>query len=261
LQVHTAKSAIEAALALDAGGPVCINETGDNTGCGAPGDSTHLLRALLDARLDAGVACFGWMYDPDVLKQCFEAGVGAKIDVVLVCTSHTTCLGVLVCRCAGWPHFVVLLQGGKLEEGHGLAVADGSAIAGGPIVAQAHIRVLNDGVFPARIGSVGSGSMRHLGKMARVTIGNVDVLINGSRQQSFDEVAFTFAGIDIARYKICAIKSSTHFRAGWAPVSSTILTVDEPGWSSNNLDVFEPMRITKVSRWPTTPDAKYPARL
>ena len=97
LQVHTAASAIQAALALNADGPVCINENGDNTGCGAPGDSTHLLRALLDAELDAGVACFGWMYDPEVLQQCFDAGVGAKIDVVL---------------------------GGKLEVEQGLTAAD-----------------------------------------------------------------------------------------------------------------------------------------
>jgi len=68
--------------------------------------------------------------------------------------------------------------------------------------------------------------MRHIGKVARVTIGNVDVLINGNRQQCFDEGAFTLAGIDIFRYKIAAIKSSTHFRAGWAQVSPSILTAE-----------------------------------
>jgi microcystin degradation protein MlrC len=75
------ESAIQAALALKAdgqagGGPVCINETADKTGCGAPGDATHLLRALIEADLEPGVACFGWMYDPLVLKQCFDAVFG-----------------------------------------------------------------------------------------------------------------------------------------------------------------------------------------
>ena len=45
-------------------GPVVVNDTSDNTGAGAPGDATHLLRAVLDcperdaagARLDEGGA-------------------------------------------------------------------------------------------------------------------------------------------------------------------------------------------------------------
>jgi microcystin degradation protein MlrC len=93
--------------------------------------------------------------------------------------------------------------------------------------------------------------------MARVTMNNVDVLINEVRTQSMDEGAFTLAGIDVSRYKICGIKSSTHFRAGWKPISSAILTADDPGWSSNNLFVFEPLREKPVVRWPTTEGATY----
>src|SRR5690606_5934460 len=40
--------AIQQALAID-GGPVVIAEVSDNPGSGAPGDSTHLLRAMLEA--------------------------------------------------------------------------------------------------------------------------------------------------------------------------------------------------------------------
>ena len=166
-----------------------INETADNTGCGAPGDATHLLRALVEADLEPGVACFGWMYDPSALDACFTAGVGSTIE-----------------------NFVL---GGKLEVEQG---GMDEPIAGGPIVCSARVRVLTDGVCPARPGSVGyygPGSKRSLGRMARVVINNVDVLINEVRTQSMDEGAFTLAGIDVARYKICGIKSSTHFRAGW----------------------------------------------
>jgi hypothetical protein len=114
-----------------------INETADNTGCGAPGDATHLLRALIAADLEPGVACFGWMYDPAALDACFEAGVGSTIDLFL---------------------------GGKLEANQGMSEDD--AIAGGPIVGSVQVRVLTDGVCPARPGSVGyygPGSMRSLG--------------------------------------------------------------------------------------------------
>lgn len=63
-------------------GPVVINETSDNCGGGAPGDGTHLLRAMLDARL-GGDACFGFIVDPVVAGQAHRAGTGATLDVLL----------------------------------------------------------------------------------------------------------------------------------------------------------------------------------
>ncbi|BCW42664.1 microcystinase C (plasmid) [Arthrobacter sp. StoSoilB3] len=61
-------------------GPVVVNEYSDNTGAGAPGDATHLLRALVEAETDA---CFSHIYDPDVVEQAHKAGVGAIIDIFL----------------------------------------------------------------------------------------------------------------------------------------------------------------------------------
>ena len=126
--VHTAASAIRAALQIVAEtdrpadgerlGPVCINETADNCGGGSPGDSTVLLSALLDAELPPGTACFGWIYDPEALERCFAAGVGATIDISL---------------------------GGKAD----------ASLGGGPIEGPVTVRVLTDGRFAAREGSVG----------------------------------------------------------------------------------------------------------
>jgi microcystin degradation protein MlrC len=62
-------------------GPVVINETSDNTGGGAPGDGTHLLRAMLDAGL--ADSAFGFVVDPVTAAQAHAAGVGATIDVEL----------------------------------------------------------------------------------------------------------------------------------------------------------------------------------
>lgn len=69
------------AAAANPGAPIVINETSDNCGGGAPGDSTHLLRALLDA--GATDTCFAFMYDPEVAAAAHRAGVGATIDVKL----------------------------------------------------------------------------------------------------------------------------------------------------------------------------------
>ena len=87
--------------------PVVINETSDNCGAGAPGDGTHLLRAMLDAKLTEAV--FGFICDPEVAQQAHNAGVGTTIHVRL---------------------------GGK----HG-------SLHGEPIEADAYIKSLTDGRF------------------------------------------------------------------------------------------------------------------
>ncbi|MDP6376246.1 MAG: M81 family metallopeptidase [Pseudomonadales bacterium] len=77
-----AAEAVQTALArIQDGGPVVMNETSDNCGGGAPGDGTHLLRALLEAGVKS--ACFGFVVDPEVAMQAHAAGVGAMIDVEL----------------------------------------------------------------------------------------------------------------------------------------------------------------------------------
>ncbi len=74
------EEAIAQAQAVD-GEPVVINETADNPGGGAPGDATHLLRALLAAGVQN--TCFGAVYDPDTARAAHAAGVEATIDVSL----------------------------------------------------------------------------------------------------------------------------------------------------------------------------------
>ena len=68
---------------VDSSGPVVVHEISDNPGSGAPGDATHLLRALLDAELPrAGYkACFGYIWDPGVAAAAHAAGIGATIKV------------------------------------------------------------------------------------------------------------------------------------------------------------------------------------
>ncbi len=79
-ETHLPSAAVR--LALEVGRvPVVINDTGDNSGGGAPGDGTHLLRAFLDAELDRAV--FGSICDPAVAEAAHQAGVGATIDVTL----------------------------------------------------------------------------------------------------------------------------------------------------------------------------------
>ena len=105
-ETDTPELAVRRAMAA-ASGPVVINETSDNAGGGAPGDSTHLLRAMLEAKVTDAV--FGFMYDPEVAAAAHRAGVGATIDVHL---------------------------GGKHDDVHGA-----------PLELRVYVRSLSDGRF------------------------------------------------------------------------------------------------------------------
>ena len=60
-------------------GPIVLADVADNAGGGAPGDSTFVLRALLERGIRNVVT--GTYYDPIAVDTCFEAGEGAAIDL------------------------------------------------------------------------------------------------------------------------------------------------------------------------------------
>lgn len=66
------------ALAVE-GSPVVIADVSDNAGGGAPGDSTFILKALLDRGIEgAALAC---VWDPIAVSIAMDAGEGAQLDL------------------------------------------------------------------------------------------------------------------------------------------------------------------------------------
>jgi len=59
--------------------PVVLADISDNAGGGAPGDSTFLLRRLLERNVGSVVA--GTYYDPIAVELCADAGAGATLDL------------------------------------------------------------------------------------------------------------------------------------------------------------------------------------
>ena len=210
------------AIAAEKGGPVVINDTADNSGGGAPGDGTHVLRALLDAAPPSGRAVFGFVYDPDVAAAAHRAGAGSTIDVHL---------------------------GGKHDELHGA-----------PLSLRAYVKCLTDGRF-----TYSTPMLEHVaasyGPMARLQVtsaggATVDVLVGSARSQTFDAEVFLLHGIDVTRYDVVALKSSNHFRAGFAHLATEIVTADSPGLTTQRTEVFERSRASGPL-WPKDPDATY----
>jgi len=61
--------------------PVVLADTQDNPGCGGTGDTTGLLRALVEGNAQGAV--LGVMADPEAAAIAHEAGVGAEITIAL----------------------------------------------------------------------------------------------------------------------------------------------------------------------------------
>ncbi len=68
--------ALDEALAFD-GGPVLLADRSDNPGSGASGDSTFILRRLIERGI--GNAALGPLWDPVAVRIAFDAGVGARL--------------------------------------------------------------------------------------------------------------------------------------------------------------------------------------
>jgi microcystin degradation protein MlrC len=107
--LHTAlspKDAVARALALD-GRPVVLADIADNTGGGAGGDTTEVLRELL--RVGAKSVTVACLWDPAAAAACVAAGVGGTLTLEV---------------------------GGKVDPAHGA-----------PLTLTGRVRTLSDGRF------------------------------------------------------------------------------------------------------------------
>ncbi len=89
------------------GRPIVLADMADNTGGGAAGDGTEVLRELL--RVGARSAVVACLWDPAAVQECLRAGVGAR---------------------------VTLPVGGKVDDRHGA-----------PLTVTGTVRTLSDGRF------------------------------------------------------------------------------------------------------------------
>ena len=133
--------------------------------------------------------------------------------------------------------------GGKHDELHGE-----------PLTLRAYVKGLTDGRFTMRFLAAGAAAAPR--KTARLVVDGLDIVVISVRQQTYDPGLFTLHGIDLARCRIIALKSSNHFRAGFAPLAAQIITADAPGLTTTRVEVFDHTRATRAL-WPTDPDAAY----
>ena len=170
---------------------------------------------LLRVLLDANEpkTCFGFIWDPATAVKAHMAGPGASIEITL---------------------------GGFTDDLHGA-----------PIKATAYVKAVTDGRF-ILVNPMGAGRQVDLGRMARLVIGHVDVIVGSKRAQTLDAQLFLLHGIDVRTYRIVALKSQQHFLAGFRDIAGTMIRCDTPGLTTSKLEQL-PYKNIRRPIWPLDP--------
>jgi microcystin degradation protein MlrC len=185
--------------------PLVLADTADNPGIGAAGDSTFLLRRLLERKATRVAIAPFW--DPIATGLAFEAGIGARLAMRL---------------------------GGKLGES-----------SGAPIDARVTVKGLKrDARQPFGKASTPLGNVAWL-RIGEGDDDAVDVVVNDFRTQAFSPDCFREAGLDTARPRALIVKSTQHFHAGFLPIADDIIYVSAPGTGSMDMKALAHTRVTR----------------
>lgn len=225
-------AAVEQARSWRGASPLLLADVADNPGAGASGSERALLNALWTARVPGCVVAA--LHAPNVVAQAGAVGVGGllpfpmppAVDGNPADPHHAVAATVRWC--------------GDLRVRHTSALGAGAVTRGG----QAALLAL-----PLPGGQPGADDLL--------------LLVTAQRTQVLDADLLRAVGIDPARQRVLALKSSVHLRAGFAGVSDTVLEVDGPGLAPLDLSHL-PYRRLRRPIWPLErhlTDADLPAPL
>ncbi len=146
---------------------------------------------LLEALIkrEAENAALGLLYDPAAAAAAHAAGEGAEIELAL---------------------------GGHSLPGHQ------------PFKGRFRVEQLHRGEFTGT-GPMVRGRQLDLGKMARLALDGVQVIVSEVRMQALDQSQFRVVGIEPAQMSILALKSANHYRADFGDIAGGIINVEAPG--------------------------------
>jgi len=215
--------------------------------------AAQAVRAALRAQAETG--------RPSVIAdRCDNAGGGAAGDStfvlreLLACGADRLALGMI------WDPVAVDFAH-RAGEGARLALRLGGKVgprSGDPLDVEAEVVAIRS---DARQAAFAQGEPRlDLGRTARLRIGGVDVVVNTERQQVFDPRVFSVHGIDPAACRVVVVKSTTHFRNGFAPLAGAIIDCETPGSVTTDPSLLTYRRLPRPIA-PIDPDTPRVPRL
>ena len=192
LELHDAPDAVRRArIRGEPGAPVVLADTQDNPGAGGNGDTTGLLRSLIDQ--NAQDAVLGMLIDAPSAQRAHEVGQG---------NTSVFSLGGLSRIPGDRP-----LSGEFTVE----QLGDGRFTCTGPMFKGFRMTL---------------GPMALLRSRAAP---GVRVVLASRKCQAADQEMFRHVGVEPRKKRIVALKSSVHFRADFEPIAKEVLVVKSPG--------------------------------
>lgn len=212
--------------------PFVLADTADNTGIGAPGDATFVLRRLIERQ--AGGFAIAPLWDPVAVGLAFDAGIGARLPMRI---------GGKLGPSSGDP---VDADVTVMGLGRDVRLPFGGSLA--PLGDTAWIRIA--------LGSPGATSASGetpVAPEAAAAAHCVDVVLATQRVQGFDPACFAGAGLDPLAPRALVVKSTQHFQAGFAPIAREIVYLATPGAASMDFARLPHATVT-APLWPREAD-------
>jgi len=195
---------VPAAMAIP-GGPVVVSESHDATNSGAPGDSTHLLAALLDADIpDGGALTF--CVDPAAVAASVRAGIGRRVTINV---------------------------GGKRDD-----------VYCAPLRVQGVVDRLGPLEYVLS-GHGGDNLRVSMGDAAVIRSRDVTLLLTEHTGPGSSPLMYRAMGLEPAQFKIVVAKSPEGFRKDYEPFAAGILYCTAPGCSNPTLTELGYTNVTR----------------
>ena len=172
-------------------------------------DSMAVLGAVLDAGLE-NVAAFA-ICDPDAVRQMVGAGIGASVTLPL---------------------------GGRL------AMPSIGRLVGEPRIVSGRVKLISDGRFRNR-GPMGRGEQMDMGPTVVLDTGRVEIVVISRHQEPNDYACLLSIGIDPAEKRYLMLKSRVHWRAGFRPITKSIVECAGVGVCTSDYSVLDFRRVRR----------------
>jgi microcystin degradation protein MlrC len=166
--------------------PVVLLDHYDNCASGGTMDTTAVLGAMLEARLEEAAAFA--ICDPQAVAGMKEAGLGARVTLPL---------------------------GGKLDM-------PSLGLKGTPLSLAGTVKRIVDGLYRNE-GPMGRGELMDMGASAVLDTGRVEIVVISRQVEPYDIAAFRAVGIDPAAKRYLMLKSRVHWRAGLGALARAVV--------------------------------------
>jgi len=191
-----------------AGRPTVLLDHYDNCASGGTMDTTAVLGAMLEARLE-DAAAFA-ICDPQAVARMTEAGVGARVTLPL---------------------------GGRLDM-------PALRLKGRPLEVGGTVKRIVEGLYRNE-GPMGRGELMDMGPSALLDTGRVEIAVISRQVEPYDIAAFHTVGIDPAQKRYLMLKSRVHWRAGLGHIAKAVIECAGTGVCTSDYSQLNFQRVRR----------------